>query len=626
MRLLFLSSSSVRRTWTNPFSSTSPKTHWNPGSATPYCFISTSPSDTLGDRTEFGANIAKVSNATPPDETPSSKTTSEVPENMAALTQWSPTATHVRSAEAGNSPVRKLLAARSRTQPRGIYIKRSVPSDISRVRLKARTKFVAALRRGQPRQLLFPLLIVRTIPGFIAALPDTAILQILRLLDPNVFIKPYKLLYEYNAPNMIEHLSRTCSIEWLFFRFKKAYLLIVECLFAHRKYLDFQKYEALLKFAQVTGDGPLGTQIWKDMLKDKVKPDVVFYNYYFEALCRPNPLFPKDPQQRLWDLSGLVAVKRSVSNMFTQMIAEGVMANTETFALLMTAYSRVGDLQSVKTILKNVWKIDVDAIIKTNKRSESLDVHPVSALHPTPDLLFAIAHIFGSDNNIAVAMRVIDHVSHRFCIPIDGRTWLELTHQTYINARQSLSHPRWRNMRRPKVPSKSLEVLGNIETFADIKIIGNTSPLMPPIQHRMIRMFYYRNARGSMLKAMVMFLLQYRDSYSAFIRGLKSAQARWFICAPETLLAFNSKTLPSHLELVRNRYMIALWVGLLLDARITGDTWQRRVIPDIVNVFWPYRDPYWGLDFRTSTGRGRLRKTNWHPVECQDFDLNGYLG
>lgn len=601
--------------------------------------MSTSPSDTLGDRIEFGANIAEVANATPPDEKPSSKTTSNVPENRTALTQWSPIATYVQSAEAGNNLVGRPwsnFATRSRSAKSSLLAalrlgtgsRKQTRKGRKRLRPPAKLSLLIALRRGLPRRLLFPLRRLIEDPGFIAALPDTAIRQILRLLDPNFFLKPYKLLYEYNAPNMINHLNLTSSIKMLVMKFKSEYIPIVQSLVAHHKNLDFQKYEALLKLAQATGDGPLGTQIWEDMLKDKVKPDVIFYNSYFEALCSPSSLLSKDPQQRPWDSSERVAVyvKRRVSNMFTQMIAEGVMADTKTFALLMNAYSRAGDLRGVKTILKNVWHIDVDAIIQTDETFKSLDVHPVSALHPTPELLFTIAHIFGSHNNIAVGMRVVDHVSHRFRVPIDDGTSLELLYRTYINSRRSFRHFPWLDVDPPEVPYHSVEALGNIEGFS-IQTIGNTSPSMPMGQHRLIRMFYYRRDHGAMLKAMIMFMLQYENSSSAFTLGLKiDYKAHWSIRGPETLYAFHSKTLPSHLELIRNFYLIGLWVGLLLDVKSPNLEWQRETIPDIVNLFWPYRDPRWGLDFRTSTGKVRLKRTNWDPVECQDFDLNWYLG
>lgn len=615
--------------------------------------MSTSPTDTLGDRIEFGANIAKFATTTPPDDNPSSKTTSNVPENRTVLTQFSPIETDVQTAEDGNSLVgrpqsrfatrsrsaksrvlaglRLALAMRSGKQPRRARTTKSATSRALKATRKsipsAKSRFLAALRLGKPRRLLLLLRSVTKDPGFIAALPDTTILRILRLLDPNSFLEPYRLLYRYVAPNMIKRLNYAARIMKLLIKFKSAYLSIVQSLATHHKHLDFQKYEAFLKLAQATGDVPLGTKTWKHMLKNKVKPDVVFYNSYFEALCWPNVFSPRCPEEAPWDTPELVAVQRIVSNMFTQMIAEGVMADTKTFALLMTAYSRAGDLKGVKTILKNVWHIDVDAIINADSTSGGLGDHPAAALHPTPYLLFTIAHVFGSNNNIAVGMRVVDHVSQSFGVPLDDRTWQELTVWTYTNSRRSTRGIPWFDSDPELIPHGTLEDVWELEPFGNFEALEKNSPPKVSLQHRIIRMYYYRHKHGHnpMLKAMLMFLLQHKRSSSAFIRGLKFDKARWFILAPETLDAFLSKTLPSYLEMIRNLYMISLWVGLLLNEKNHDLEWEREKIPDIVNLFWPYRDKFWGLDYGSKTGTVKLRRTNPSLVECQDFDLNRYL-
>ena len=506
------------------------------------------------------------------------------------------------------------------------------------------SRLFTALRLEQPHGLLFPLLSVTKDPEFIAALPNTAILQILRLLDPNFFLKHYRSLYQYIAPNIINRLDRVSRIDQLVIKFKSAYVFIVQGLVGHRKNLVFQKYEALLKLAQATGDGPLGALIWKDMLMDQVEPDIVLYNLYFEALCPPMSLIPKRPEQHPSDSYGLDAVEhkklsepdavyRRVSRKLAQMIDKGVMADTKTFTLLMLASARADDMRTVKTILKNVWHIDVDGIIATNKTLESLDVQPKSALHPpnsalhpTPDLLFAIANIFGSDHNIAVAMRLVHHVSHRFSVPIDDRVWLELVSQTYINIRRSTRRPAWLVPHPPKVPVQSLEALWNIERFEIMEDIEDLSPSMPMLQRPMVRMYLYRRRYTAMLKAMVIFLLHFKRCDSKFIDRLeKSAMGLEAIRSPETLESFNSSILPTHLEMIRHLYEIGLWVGLLLDMR-ANLRWQRIVIPKIIDLFWPYRDPYWGLDFRMMTGRVRLRRLSLDPVACQEFDVNSYLG
>jgi hypothetical protein len=118
------------------------------------------------------------------------------------------------------------------------------------------------------------------------------------------------------------------------------------------------------------------------------------------------------------------------------MVESGVPGNEETFCLMITAMGREGDLDSIANILKRVWQIDVEALLAADETSvPSARSYPEdSPFYPSNKLLFTLAHAYGTNNNIPLALRLVDYVSSQYSlpIPIPIEVWNELFQWTYV--------------------------------------------------------------------------------------------------------------------------------------------------------------------------------------------------
>lgn len=635
MRLLFPSSSSVqfRFRWTNPSSVTSPQIQWNLASAVPYCFMSTSPLDRHSDRTEVGPSSLNLANTTTPNWNPSSNES----EHQLVLRKSGSIEAYFQAAKDGYSLEEKPQQAP--WEERGLAVRSGadITTETTSTRYPMTNDTLAALRQRQPHQLLSSLL--DEDPEFFVSLPDTLILQIVRSLAPAAFSHPLKLLYEnVQSPSVMKRLAVSNGSFWKFLADSKlAYQYVVEKLFFRRQSLGFKKYQLLLNLASATGDKALAIETWIAMLAHNHKPDVVCYNYYFEAMC--------------WHLSGPcldnsdrsekdIGVKGVVTRMFAKMIAEGVMADSKTFCLLMTACASEGDLESVNIVLKKVWHVDVDAIIEADDESKNHDDFlPGSALPPTSELLFTIAYCYGSTANIAVGMRIIYHLSRRFSLRIDDRTWDQLSKWTSVIRHRSSKYSLMRVEKSKRIPWWTSYALS-------YTMASTTSPTMP-VLHNAIRDCYRADSLEQVLRLMVAGLVLHKKSsltYFKIVAKIEKFKEKRYLSFSKlvepSLSADQYKARLARLERDRDEDLIRQWVRMVLkghrwlrftfDKRLRRDqilVWQRQKLPEFLDVFRPYNHRGWGAAYTIRTGRVWLRdwRLPWSPVASRDFDLNEYL-
>lgn len=641
MRLSLPITSALQSRWTT---FTSPKLQWNLGSATPSCFMSSLPEDTHGDLSKFDPKWREDVDATRPNAISSSSATSRVSDGK--LVPYSTKLLVVTAKDDGSGVEEPQYKRQSKPQnPLWNEVAVYHPFEIVQQRLgfymrsgettsstslvtteespaKLKSKVLAALRRGDSYELLSSLLLAVEGPAFINSFPGTTILQILRLLDPKDFIEPYHQLFRYIPPKI--QLLVTGGPNATFYLWedvKSAYKFIVQNV-AQREDLQFQKYEILLMIARATGDGALATQTWNDMLMRKYKPDVMCYNYYLEALCWPYGYDPSKPHYMTsGHHSGVTTV---VSGVYTHMVQNGVMADATTFGHLMTAFSREGDLERVKIILKSIWRVDVDAIMETDDNSKSLDdVPPDSPLFPTPDLLFTIAHVFGSRNHLAVGLRVVDCISRRFAVPIGDRTANELAMWTFILSRRSSRHktPKvWE-----KVPKWSMDFWTNMSTVTTLDM---------QVWYMVLKMYKHRHMLGAAVSLLITGHLNYEISHSKLhwrLRKLADHSHKGVIIHDFSGRRYRASM--AALKEHRDHKLVSLGFKLVLrtkwrcwNSNWRTVAWQRQMLPQVVDLFWSYRYRARGAGYIMDTGNVRLESRTMHQIERRDFDLNEYLG
>ncbi|KAF7862541.1 hypothetical protein EAF04_007414 [Stromatinia cepivora] len=328
-----------------------------------------------------------------------------------------------------------------------------------------------ALHLRDPHELLKVLVKLSDVDNFgvnyspLLDIPPNTFSEILRLLDPKHFFGRYKrLLHDFKHKDLLEMRTDTIDYDGTH-RAYTVYLWHLHRIIMKRqiKYpIYLSEYKMLLKAAKFTGHQAVADLTWKSMISNRyqvmesrqVQPDVECFNYYMATMCWSDILSPYHSDRlrvvshykelRQWNdrpyqlnrhrIGPDNGVRISVTRLFQEMSATGLMGDEETFCLLMVSASREGDLETAKTILNRVWQIDIDL-----KNSENLKLNtrlPDSPLRPSQRLIRTIAHIYCINNDLPMAMHVIDQVSRRYSIEISKETWQDLLEWTAVFARK----------------------------------------------------------------------------------------------------------------------------------------------------------------------------------------------
>ncbi|KAK2799826.1 hypothetical protein FQN50_008347 [Emmonsiellopsis sp. PD_5] len=305
------------------------------------------------------------------------------------------------------------------------------------------------------------------------SLPETHFAEAFSLLSPSHFIEPYKKLHRRFHP-AVAHWKGYKTLEVIFDQFKRMLYAAVRKRRSASFTLGIAEYTHLLDCARSMGDAELADSIWADMQVDGIQPTLECYNHYMEAKVWHHAYVSKERYNLRF--SPWVYYKRSQPNPepgfqgfrtgpggvrdeiyqdLEDMNSKGLQPDVTTFINVMTASAREGHIVAVENILKKVWNIDVAAL----SQGDPSAVPPVSqidrssSLYPTTNLLFAIAHIFGSNNDLATALQLVDFVSREYNIEISPAVWNELFEWSFV-----LSCKKWgtkANQRNPIRISRS---------------------------------------------------------------------------------------------------------------------------------------------------------------------------
>lgn len=537
----------------------------------------------------------------------------------------------------GCSQKPSIVEAAPKTQTRPDFL------SVSSARIaEAKLRVSDSLRREDAHQLIYFLGRACEDPMYLSSLPKTTISEILRLLDSQHLFDSLKFLYRHLTPKNIDFLrGEARQMDDVFKYYKSKVRSIIDKLVADGRQLGLQDYKLLLNLARSMGDGEGAVQIWDDMIKHQVKPDTICYNHYFEARCWEDTYYPTEktktricslylnmrrtghnqPQagnsserkDHLGYKVGPGGVKQEVTTKFTEMIARRVRPDGQTYGFLMTAYSREGDLQAVKSILKSVWDVDVDAIMKSEDDFMSpAVVHADSPLHPTSDLLFIIAHIFGSNSELAVAMRIVDHISRRFSIAIDRETWRELLEWTFALSKLRSKQARDCGLHTGQLPPSSVERLWKIMTSPPY----NIKPTIAMID-RVVRSFSRRDQADQMIHHMRAGLEFHESSQLSYkklrLSIIRKTWLKGFFNESKHWLQHMAQV--SLLRKYRDFLFISRWFRLLLRRRRGYRPedriliWERQTLPKAIELFWHYR-PLAGISYLTASGKVEIKYDN----------------
>lgn len=311
------------------------------------------------------------------------------------------------------------------------------------------------LTERQPERLLHILLRERSFGGALRDMSPVEFQSVLIALSPDYFITDIVKLqrdffHEASLPK--RHLETLPS---LFSKFKAN----VQSIFAQRvrsgHTLGLPEYTYLLDCARAMGDVKMASQVWDEMRHVGVMPDTKCYNHMMEARCWESAYVQEERfklRNTPWNYinrrassyqripgyrgvsTGAIGTKGNVMALFDSMAANGVLPDGQTFINLLYASGRDADMNGVRTVLRHVWNI-TDNVPDGSDPDESLGTAQKprdTVVEATGDLLYAIAHVFGTNNDLPSALRLIDSISTTHDIKVPQRVWAHLLEWSYV--------------------------------------------------------------------------------------------------------------------------------------------------------------------------------------------------
>ena len=493
-----------------------------------------------------------------------------------------------------------------------------------------------ALQQRNPHELLPAFLDASQDPAYLRLLPSTTFIEILEILHPTHFVADVKKVYRDLHPSQIAY-SGSPQLQEVLTEYTSNLREIIRRRISACGNSGIEEWRFLLQSVASIGDGVTALEIWTDMVNRKIEPDLACYNFYFEARCWSGAYLPverhmlrviprntqlrnmrKAESQHLQKLLGFWVgrggLKGEISRMFAVMVNRGISADSKTFGLLMLALSREGDLQGAKSILNRVWNVDVDSILAGEQDPvEPTNLARESPLYPTKITLHTIAHIFGSNNELPTALRIVDYVSRKFSIPIGPKVWDELLEWTYVLSSQRHGARIQDGASQGQLPLKSVESLWDIMVSAPY----NVRPDM-----RMYNYYCINLSKRQMLHAMLhqmraglaLYRIQATEYYELRrLSGIDIAESPEQDSAPKlpTIDVSQQEIVLGALTEYRNFLMISRWFRLLLAGNRWGGvldrivTWERQELPNAVREFWHFR-PRPAICYRIATGLVKL--------------------
>lgn len=546
-----------------------------------------------------------------------------------------------------NTDATRVPPAHAQTESNSSYLATPYQEQGMSVPL-AKKRLLEAIRLDDPQTLLVEFWEQSRDPAILAAIPATTFSEILRLLDRRrgfvAFFREYKQWHP-------KHYRMLLDLDRHFHQSLQDCRTLYRDIW-HRRlrsvgYTGVREYAGFLRLARNTWDGDAALSLMKDMLRRDVQPDLICYNLYFEARCWSDMWNPYERQLRRviprnqnihknhptrtpadMTIKGYRiaegGLKTEVTRMFMKMIGEGTMADTTAFCHLMTALAREGDLDGVKSILRKIWDVDADATSEAdNERQNKTLIPKDSSVYPNQALLFVIAHVFGSNNDVPTAVRLVDQFSRQFKVSIPYIAWSELLEWAFVLSTRRYNINDVRGVELGRLPLDSVHSLWDVMTSKPYCI-------QPGIEmyDLMIRSMWRRLRIDFMLQFVtkgVKIAQKHFQQHRNLVRMKDYLERKRPYGADAKDLAYYKR----HIEVAHRRRFqsfvtVHKWFRLLLSKRrwikdrydyLT--IWERQGIPNVIKALWQYRAAR-GVRYSASTGFIHLKKT-WEAPKLDAY-------
>jgi hypothetical protein len=355
--------------------------------------------------------------------------------------------------------------------------------------------------------------------------------------------------------------------------------------------LTARDYQHLIDCARTGGDVKLADSFWNNMAgAGDVQLDTWVYNSFLAAIVGP-PTYEREfrvgeaiLQHRAQRKSD--DPRKRAQRLFGRMTEKGIVPSSMTFDIIMLAMARMGDIAGVETTLKRVWGVDVRALPDEDAVNDKrIAMRKDSPIYPTNHTLVAVSTAFCQNGQIDVAVRVVDHLSRRYDIPIPVPAWVTIMNWTYVLLRH-------RNETR--VPLTALESVWKIMTAEPYNVVPTAD-----MYDYIIRNYLWRRMPGaaeeimdsaaiSLFQGVVKraFEIEQRIIHGKIIRGMPKAEER-----PDEVgdAVRNMEKLKRDVSTVlrtdrRIRSMMQRWVELLVNGKdVEVTNFGPQEVPRIIN-------------------------------------------
>jgi len=521
----------------------------------------------------------------------------------------------------------------------------SWPSPESNTPVQKASNLFGILQEGHPERVFFALTGQKDKQGaeaFVRDADEETFAQAIRALDPDYFVEPYKQIYRF----MKVSVTNDPTYRWVrpLSDRLRSFMNRVDTIVALRREaghgLTLETYRHLLRCAKACGYKEVAAHILHTLMpEDGVTPDLECYNHYLEALNWAHAAEDKERFQlrvtpRNLDLrkrskrpSGLEGHRvASASNrkdtirytalmIFKELVSRGLQGDEATFTNLMIAMGREGDLDGARSILKSVWNVDVDLLAQYDEEEiESPTFYELdSPLRPSERLLFAVVHVFGSNNDVGLASSLLDYISRNYNLPIPDRVWMHLFEwASVLSLRRSGAQKRQGQdigQISRKVPMHIYEVMRDEPHNVQPRIALLTlSARIQRDQRVQDKAFDYMREAVQLLDEDRTTLSITTDELVALIRESPADLLQDGFMSPD-FLHVRRKFILASLELDCNlQLMITCFRNLFKQADWAGSgkerEWSHRQLPDLINEFLTFLPNV--LEYPTPTGRVQL--------------------
>lgn len=289
----------------------------------------------------------------------------------------------------------------------------------------------------------------------LASIPDTTFSEITSQIRPDRLIKWANVIRENFSPLEVKQMGLPHPDDVIY-----EYALLLIQLVRRRKAtgrrLNVNDYASLLEITFHLRNKSLARVFWNAMQEDSISPDLRCFNAYLGAVVqnlqahtqtayRVTPfhnMIRSDPKhESTFKYStynhGESGIKHESLGVLEQILQGQNSPDAETFRLVILGVAREGDLNLVNSILRNVWRIDVPALMQdaaSTRRAPRTDMRSGFPIYPNSAVLHAIAHAFAINNDMSTALRVVDAFSYAFNLIIPMSVWEELFNWTFVLA------------------------------------------------------------------------------------------------------------------------------------------------------------------------------------------------